>query len=54
MIGHSYFINQQLDSEDYENIYNDIIEYEIKPLLEEYYFDDNEKVNECLSRINKL
>ena len=54
MIGHSYFINQQLDSEDYENIYNDIIEYEIKPLLEEYYFDDKEKVIECLSRINKV
>ena len=54
MIGHSYFINQQLDTEDYENIYKDIIEYEIKPLLEEYYFDDNEKVNECISRINKL
>lgn len=54
MIGHSYFINQQLDSEDYENIYNDIIEYEIKPLLEEYYFDDKNKVIECLSRINKV
>ncbi len=54
MVGHSYFINQQLDSEDYENIYNDIIEYEIKPLLEEYYFDDKEKVIECLSRISKV
>ncbi len=54
MVGHSYFINQQLGAEDYEDIYNDIIEYEIKPLLEEYYFDDKNKVNECLSKINKI
>lgn len=55
-IGHSYFIGQQLDSEDYENIYNDIIEFEIEPLLEEYYYseDDENKVKECLEIINKL
>lgn len=51
MIGHSYFISQQLASENYDEIYNDIVKYEIKPLLEEYYYDDKDKVNEALDII---
>lgn len=51
-IGHSYFVNQDLASENYEEIYDDIIKYEIKPLLEEYYYDDKEKVNEALRIIS--
>jgi len=33
------------------DVYDDIVEYEIKPLLEEYYFDEKEKVEEALSKI---
>lgn len=40
-IGHSYFCN--CDIEDKEDWYNNIINYEIGPMLEEYWFDANEK-----------
>lgn len=44
-IGHSYFVDS-LNSNDFEKKYEEIVEYEIKPLLEEYWFDDDNKVNE--------
>ena len=39
-IGHSYFCNPTTE----ENWYKNIIDYEIKPLIEEYWFDDEEKI----------
>jgi MoxR-like ATPase len=44
-IGHSYFcnfsnLNYESEDSDYEEWYKNIIDYEIKPLLEELFFDD--------------
>ena len=44
-IGHSYFVDS-INANNYKESYDSIIEYEIKPLLEEYWFDDDNKVNE--------
>ncbi len=41
-IGHSYFCNYQ----DSENWYEEIIDYDIGPLLEEYWFDDENKAKQ--------
>lgn len=41
LIGHSYFMN--LDSDEDLNL---IIEYKIKPLIEEYFYGDNTKIEE--------
>lgn len=49
-IGHSYFIGT-LDNEKLIQSYNQILEYEIKPLLEEYWFDDELKIKETLEII---
>ena len=46
-IWHSYFIGQNLSDNPYE-VYSDILNYEIKPLLEEYYYDEDGKVDEVL------
>lgn len=51
MIGHSYFIGQQLDIDNFDEVYRDIVNYEIKPLLEEYYYDDDEKIERALEII---
>lgn len=50
VIGHSYFINQ-LDRDKLDKSYNEIVEYDIKPLLEEYFFGEEEKVDEALNKI---
>ena len=50
VIGHSYFINQ-LDRDKLEKSYNEIVEYDIKPLLEEYFFGEEEKIDEALNKI---
>ena len=50
VIGHSYFINQ-LDIGKLEQSYNEIVEYDIKPLLEEYFFGEEEKIDEALNKI---
>ncbi len=47
MVGHSYFCNYDKS----ENWYSDIIKYEIKPLLEEYWFDDLNKVNNLVDEL---
>lgn len=50
VIGHSYFINQ-LDRDKLEQSYNEIVEYDIKPLLGEYFFGEEEKIDEALNKI---
>lgn len=47
-IGHSYFCS--IDEENIEDHLRNIINYEIKPLLEEYWFDNKTKVDDCLKR----
>ena len=54
MIGHSYFINQFNNDEDNEEVYKSIVDYEIIPLLEEYYYDDKNKVEEAKRIIEKI
>ena len=49
-IGHSYFVDTLNDSE-FDTLYKNIIEYEIAPLVEEYWFDDDAKVKEYLDII---
>jgi hypothetical protein len=51
-IGHSYFCpyeNIQNESEWYSNV----IETEIKPLIQEYWFDDQDKVDTLVSQLNQ-
>lgn len=48
-IGHSYFCN--LENITIENIAS-IVEYEILPLIEEYWFDDTDKYNVWLNKLN--
>ena len=48
-IGHSYFCSYK--SGDHNKWLSNVYEYEIIPLIEEYWFDDEEKVNECISII---
>lgn len=52
VIGHSYFINQFKDSDNIEISYNNILNFEIKPLLEEYFFDDQNFINEAFDIID--
>lgn len=42
-IGHSYFCNLEVDKIDNECLYG-IVEYELIPLLKEYWFDEPTKV----------
>lgn len=49
-IGHSYFCVNQ-DQEKDEKWYNEIIKYDIEPLLKEYWFDDSESVKDIISGI---
>ena len=44
-IGHSYFCPSG-DVKESQEWYNRVIEYEVKPLLEEYWFDDRDQVEE--------
>ncbi len=47
-IGHSYFVEQLKPNEELES-YKEIIEYEILPLLREYWYDDYEKIEQATS-----
>ena len=44
-IGHSYFCNFEADKIDNECLYG-IVEYELIPLLKEYWFDEPTKVKD--------
>ncbi len=45
-IGHSYFIcNDKIDSNNFQKFYDEIIEYEILPLLQEYFIDEESKID---------
>ncbi len=49
-IGHSYFCVEEEDYNHYETL-NNIVEYELIPLINEYWFDDIAKVNEWSSNL---
>lgn len=46
-IGHSYFCSKPVDGQTPEQWYKAIVKYEISPLLDEYWWDDKDKANEC-------
>ena len=47
-IGHSYFCNKKLVN---DRVLSNIVEYELIPLLEEYWFDNNSKVKDWSERL---
>lgn len=51
-IGHSYFCSFA-DNQDENNWYNDVLTYEIKPLLEEIWFDNLDNVKEIMDILRK-
>ena len=52
-IGHSYFCRppKDLDAAAWNDWYNDIIRYEIEPLLHEYWFDDAERARDAVAKL---
>ena len=48
-IGHSYFSSSDFD--DFDIWYKGIVQYEINPLLREYWFDNDEKYRQAVSQI---
>lgn len=51
-IGHSYFCSFKT-GEDENNWWNEILKFEIKPLLEEIWFDDLSSVTEMLKQLSR-
>jgi len=51
-IGHSYFC-AFTDSEDENKWWNEILSFELKPLLEEIWFDDSATVKEVLEQLSR-
>lgn len=51
-IGHSYFIKGDSDTID-DTWLNMVVNYEIIPLLQEYWFDENSKVEEWTTRLRE-
>lgn len=45
-IGHSYFIANKEDIRNFDTWFKEVAKYEIMPMLEEYYFDDNNRIHE--------
>ncbi|TCP25632.1 dynein-related subfamily AAA family protein [Scopulibacillus darangshiensis] len=50
-IGHSYFCNKKPEGEDEHDWLASILDFEIKPLLEEYWFDEPQKVGDCIAKL---
>ena len=51
-IGHSYFCNYNKE-QDEENWWQEIIDFELKPILEEIWFDDMDNVSEILKILSR-
>lgn len=50
-IGHSYFCVEPVDGQSGEEWYSSIVDYEIAPLLYEYWWDDKDKADECIKAL---
>ena len=46
-IGHSYFCTPPVPGQSEKEWYDTIIEYEVAPLLDEYWWDDKNKAEDC-------
>jgi 5-methylcytosine-specific restriction protein B len=51
-IGHSYFVDS--DVSDFDQWYQNILEFDIIPILQEYYFDDHDKVSKFLEDLGLI
>lgn len=52
-IGHSYFCGQKPgDEEDLAGWMTSVVDYDIVPMLEEYWFDEPDKVRLWRNRLN--
>jgi len=49
-IGHSYFMREGLDSDKLK----EVMDFEVKPLLKEYFFDKEEKADEITDVMSKI
>lgn len=52
-VGHSYFCQKPHNDQTIDSWYNNIIEFEIAPLLREYWWDDIDKANEQIAALLK-
>ena len=52
-IGHSYFCLFNSDEEEESDWWDDILSFELKPLLEEIWFDDLSKANEMVEILSR-
>ena len=52
-IGHSYFCVPPVENQSDEEWYKNIIEFEISPLLDEYWWDEKNKAEECKKELSK-
>ncbi len=52
-IGHSYFCVPPVEGQSDEEWYDAIIEYEISPLLYEYWWDDKDRADECINELKR-
>lgn len=52
-IGHSYFCVPPVEGQSDDEWYNTIIDYEISPLLDEYWWDDKSKAEDCKKELKK-
>lgn len=53
MIGHSYFCINNNDTTDIDLYLKNVVEYEIIPLLEEYWFDNADKITEWRKKLTE-
>ena len=52
-IGHSYFCVRPVDNQTDREWYDTIIEYEVAPLLDEYWWDDKNKAEDCINDLKE-
>lgn len=52
LIGHSFFMGVDKEDEDKDQKIEQIMRYEVVPLLEEYFYSDFEKIQEILGKQN--
>lgn len=52
-IGHSYFCTPPVNNQSDEEWYDTIIDYEIAPLLDEYWWDDIGRADDCIKELKK-
>ena len=54
-VGHSFFCPPQNEPvDDWDDWYERVVDYEIRPLLREYWFDDPERANDEADKLKKM